>query len=266
MLSRKRLNCTKILPNSIRTPSFQDTCSTFQVYISLLRLCSLNASYYLTSYWNISYSRWYMDTVSLLIDSGSSDQISPVETEECKITDATAIHIVQLIMPALYLGHYERVIFLAKKFESLQEDEKNKFPIRATLISFYHGLAVAGVYRRNQKSKPLLVLRNAISTLSKVSEVSSWNFRPKLLLLQAEMHSIKNKKSDSMYDDAIKAAQSSKFVHDEALACELAGKHFGRCKNLSKALLLYKQAERCYRDWGSEKKANQMKELIGNLS
>ena len=207
-----------------------------------------------------------METISLLIDCESGSNLTaPAQSEECDITDATAIHTVQLIMPALYLGHFDRVVFLAKKFESLQDDEKKRSPIRAILVSFYYGLAAAGIYRRKKTSRLLPILQSAISTLLKSSQASSWNLRPKLLLLQAENYSIRDKKKDSVYDDAIKAAQSSKFLHDEALACELAGKHFERSKNLTKALSLYKQAEKCYRDWGTEKKANQMRQLFENL-
>ena len=210
--------------------------------------------------------RWYMDTVFLLVDSKSSSvTISPSSEDECNITDATAIHILQLMMPALYLGNLERVIFLAKKFQSLDE-EGTRMPMRVILISFYHGLAIAGIYRRRKNKKLLAILEKAISVLEKASEMSSWNYRSKLLLLQAEKMSIVNQKMEPNYDIAIKASHASKFMHDEALACELAGKHFERKKELKKALSLYRQAERCYIDWGTEKKANQMKEMVTRLS
>ena len=212
----------------------------------------------------IPHLRWYMDTVFLLVDSESSSvAISPSSEDECNITDATAIHIVQLIMPALYLGNIERVVFLANKFQTLDQ-EGTRMPMRVIQISFYHGLAIAGIYRRRKNKKLLAILEKAISVLKKASVMSSWNFRGKLLLLHAEKMSIVNMEPN--YDIAIKASRASKFIHEEALACELAGKHFERKKNLRKALSLYRQAEKCYIDWGTEKKANQMKEMVTRLS
>lgn len=97
-----------------------------------------------------------------------------------------------------------------------------------------------------------------------------------------------------MYDTSIKAAQASRFIHEEvrivslvvitqstfltslvymyslqALACELSARHY--CKkthrpDLSKALSLYKQAKECYQEWGSPKKVTQMKGAISTIT
>ena len=209
-----------------------------------------------------------MDTVYLLVDNESSFVIiPPANSKEFNIPDATAVHIVQLIMPAFYLGCYERVIYLAKKFESLHEQDKARMPMRIILVSFYHGLAMAEAYRRKKGRNRLRILNLMISVLKKASGLSSWNFKNKLLLLEAEKLSIVgNETNKPNYDLAIKSSQSSKFIHDEALACELAGKHFERTKNFKEAIKLYKQAEKCYRKWGTEKKANQMKDIIRRIS
>ena len=208
----------------------------------------------------------------LVNDKSSSVMLSPASSEECNIPDATAVHIVQLIMPALYLGYFERVIFLGKKFESLHEHSKARMPMRIILVSFYYGLAMVESYRRRRSQKVLPIVEKAISVLKKASELSSWNFKNKLLLLEAEKLSSGNKTKEQKktvgpkYDMAIEACKSSKFIHDEALACELAGNHFVGNKNVKKALCLYEQAEKCYREWGTEKKATQMRELIKSLS
>jgi hypothetical protein len=50
----------------------------------------------------------------------------------------------------------------------------------------------------------------------------------------------------------------------QALACELSARHYREKSHgdLDKALSLYRQAEKCYEEWGSPKKARQMKEAI----
>lgn len=209
-----------------------------------------------------------MDTIYLLVENDSSSVIvSPASSKECNITDATAVHIVQLIMPALYLGHFERAIFLAKKFEALEEHVKARVPMRVILLSFYHGLALVGAYRRKQSKKLMRNLEKTIAIVRKASELSSWNFKNKLLLLEAEKLSILGDDSENPnYDAAITMSQSSKFIHEEALTCELAGNHFERKNKNKEAVSFYEKAEKCYREWGAEKKVNQMTEIIQRIS
>lgn len=68
------------------------------------------------------------------------------------------------------------------------------------------------------------------------------------------------------YCTAIKAAHESKFVHEEGLACELAGMHYERVKNIERALCLFKRARECYNNWGSQMKVQMMQEKIQYLS
>lgn len=99
------------------------------------------------------------------------------------------------------------------------------------------------------------------------SNFSEWNFQNKLSLLEAELLSVQRKKeAETNYKNAIRRAQTSKFTHEEALACELAGKHYERNMNKDTARNLYAQAERCYRDWGCGKKADQMCAMIKKIA
>ena len=68
------------------------------------------------------------------------------------------------------------------------------------------------------------------------------------------------------YCTSIEAAHESKFVHEEGLACELAGMHYERVKNIEQALCLFKQAQDCYDYWGSRMKVRMMQEKIQHLS
>jgi hypothetical protein len=56
-------------------------------------------------------------------------------------------------------------------------------------------------------------------------------------------------------------------IFDQALACELSARHYLKNNepDLDKALSLYKQAEKCYKEWGSPKKETQMKEAISMI-
>lgn len=99
------------------------------------------------------------------MDEGSdSDDISSRET---KFTDASAINITRLIMPAYYLGRIERVRFLAEKWEMMDEDVQKKIPIRAISIAFYHGLALVEMCRKRKIKSFLSKINSSVDMLVK---------------------------------------------------------------------------------------------------
>jgi hypothetical protein len=115
-----------------------------------------------------TYMQWFQDTITSLCDEGASPAISPANADECKITDATSVHIIQLCLPAVYLGQYERVQYLIKKWDGLQLDEKNRMPMRMILISYYNGLASAGLHRRKKSIRSSTTcLQRSIAVLEK---------------------------------------------------------------------------------------------------
>jgi ribosome-binding protein aMBF1 (putative translation factor) len=71
-----------------------------------------------------------------------------------------------------------------------------------------------------------------------------------------------NSEAKAAYDASIAEARSSKFVHEEGLACELAGNHYESLENIEKAVSLFEQAKQCYKAWGSQWKTHQMAEKI----
>ena len=58
------------------------------------------------------------------------------------------------------------------------------------------------------------------------------------------------------YAAAIRYACSSRFIHEQGLACELAGYHYKRNGDMSDARSLFEQAKKCYTDWGSQMKVD----------
>ena len=87
-------------------------------------------------------------------------------------------------------------------------------------------------------------------------------------MLEAEQFSLQNLNSEaqSSYAAAISSARSSGFIHEQGLACELAGYH---CKNAgdgSSAWSFFDQAKRCYAEWGSQMKVDSVTRQLGSLS
>ena len=100
-------------------------------------------------------------------------------------------------------------------------------------------------------------------------EKSSWNYKNKIHLLEAEILSAKGERDKSRlsFTAAISAARSSKLLHEEGLACELAALHCLKFGDIESATDLLKQAKVCYSKWGSQVKIDLVtRKLEGLLS
>ncbi|KAL7465012.1 hypothetical protein ACHAXS_006522 [Conticribra weissflogii] len=215
-----------------------------------------------TPYWLI-----YQDTVSLLIDE---DAMSP--TIEADLLDRqTAVPLDCLdclsflrLISSYWLGQYERAVYYA---ERKLGNERSKFRIIAS--EFYHGLALIGMFRRKRKIALMKRIKKSIFELHGAAEHSQWNFQNKEYLLMAEMTSISNQNKAAIidwYDKAIDRAKRSKFIHEEGLACELAGCHYSSVGKGLIALRYFSQAKECYRLWGSRMKVKHMEKQIQKIN
>lgn len=115
------------------------------------------------------YMQYYESVVILLRDSKpGADAISLDESDELKITDYMAIQICNLIMPTFFLGQLERVAFLAKKWDNLHADERERTPMRSIMVNFYSGLSCAEMHRKKKSRKHnMSTLEASISYLAK---------------------------------------------------------------------------------------------------
>lgn len=171
---------------------------------------------------------------------------------------------IQDMMASLFSGHFGRVNYLAKKWELSSENIKLKVPVRAISVAFYSGLATTILYRtKGFKSKQPLqnaVWKKMLPVLAKAEEFSQWNFKHKVSILKAEYLSVVSKREEAEleYENAISSARSSKFIHEEGMSCELAGIHYKHYGDMTKALDLFRQAQKCYEAWGSQMKVDQM--------
>ena len=120
---------------------------------------------------------------------------------------------------------------------------------------FFEALASYQLARQRSNEATKLIQKGEV-ILAKMkcwSEHSSWNWENKSFLLEAEkMHTLGNfDKAGPLYISAIRSAYQHKFVHEEAIASELAGLFY--CErglhDKSKALLIH--CVRCYQKWGA---------------
>ncbi|KAL3784136.1 hypothetical protein HJC23_005794 [Cyclotella cryptica] len=155
---------------------------------------------------------------------------------------------------SFYLGHAERVHYKSKLWEKIEDDEKRKVPIRFICTAFLSGMASFRLYSYGRKDSQIHIknLEKSLSILEKASAFSEWNYKNKYLLLNAANLSIADTKlnAENEFDAAILDSKSSKFVHEEGLACELAAMHHVKHGNNALALTLLHQAKSCYKRWG----------------
>ena len=87
-------------------------------------------------------------------------------------------------------------------------------------------------------------------------------------LLEAEQFSYQNNNNEAQasYAAAINSARSSGFIHEQGLACELAGYHYKRIIDLRSAWSFFDQAKQCYTEWGSHMKVNSVTRQLRSLS
>jgi tetratricopeptide (TPR) repeat protein len=209
-------------------------------------------------------------TVSTLIDNGENTSLSSDDNEEKEMMNEETYsedHSRQInyhkAQQCFWLGHHERCYRCIEKM--LQVEGAAHY--RLTTI-FYHGLNSFSLMRKGKFAKRCSqIYKAALAELLKAEELSKWNYRNKVYLLQAEKHSFagRDEEARTSYGSAIIAARTSKFVHEQGLACECAGFHCKRMGDLEQAWRFFNQARNCYEKWGSSMKVEfvtrQMDEL-----
>merc|ERR1712194_220599 len=102
------------------------------------------------------------------------------------------------------------------------------------IATFYYGINAFSLLKGRRTSKLKLIPKACIRELKAAALHSEWNYRNKVHLMEAEMFSYEgnNESASSFYAAAILASRSSSFVHEQGLACELAGFHYKKIGNL----------------------------------
>jgi PAS domain S-box-containing protein len=93
------------------------------------------------------------------------------------------------------------------------------------------------------------------------------NFENRAALVGAEIARIEGRSLDAMdlYEQAVRSSHANGFIHNEALANELAA-HFYRARGFDVIELAYlRNARHCYLQWGADGKLRQLDELYPHL-
>ena len=96
------------------------------------------------------------------------------------------------------------------------------------------------------------------------SRHSDWNYKNKVLLVEAEFYNTQKEfdKAANYYEAAIKSAHEHKFNPEEAIANELAGMFFHQREEYLKSHSFFKQSIAAYKKWGATAVAKRVKDSM----
>ena len=169
------------------------------------------------------------------------------------------------VQTALYITLIESIIQrdFVRAAETLQKHQ-NKFATDDFVVIFYGGLLAFHMARQTREGHWLAKSANALKTLEISSKQCKWNFGNKYLLLKAEMHNTngETKAAIQAYDESVEAARTQCFIHEEALACELAAHYFGNIGDKKRTREMIEKSHDAYVRWGAQKKAESVIKLL----
>ena len=92
--------------------------------------------------------------------------------------------------------------------------------------------------------------QNALNKLREYATHSEWNFKNKVLLVEAEFCNTEKSynKAATLYEASVEAAKLHKFIHEEAIASECAGIFFLERGLRQKSLSYFKHASECFKE------------------
>ena len=135
---------------------------------------------------------------------------------------------------------------------------------------FYAALsraACCGFGSRGEREQHLAALAAHHVQLQEWAANCPENFENRAALVGAEIARLEGREIDAerLYEQAIRSARHNAFVHNEAVACELAALFYQARGFEDIALMYLRKARYCYRRWGADAKVRQLDERHANL-
>lgn len=169
-------------------------------------------------------------------------------------------------------------LFFFRRFDDISFDainiseeifEKKHFLRPQLLLGiFFEGLLAFQCARREsnhlRKEEWMRRGESASKRMMCLSDHLAWNWENKSLLLIAEkLYTDGNfDQAASCYDKAVRSANEHRFIHEEAMACELAGDFYYE-RNSQKSYAFFVHSIECYMKWGAFAVARRVESSLG---
>jgi PAS domain S-box-containing protein len=165
-------------------------------------------------------------------------------------------------------GDYRAAVAAANKVQQLAWRSQSFLEVAE--YPFYAALALAQFYPvtgAEEQIESLNTIKAYCELLHAWSRNCPENFEDRAALVGAEIACIEDRALDAerLYERAIRSAQTNGFVHNEALANELAARFYA-ARDFEKIAHAYlRDARYCYLRWGADGKVRQLDELYPYL-
>jgi len=166
-------------------------------------------------------------------------------------------------MVSLTYGHYREAAEMTIEAEQWMETVSGQLLVCEHV--FMQTLALTGLYPRASWSDRR---KYAQKIKKNLRQMKTWaancveNFQHKYLLMRAEWTRISGdaQAATAYYEQAIQSAKKNGFLQNEAIAYELAAKHFLRLGMNTVARVYMSEAHFAYMEWGAVAKAKELEE------
>lgn len=187
---------------------------------------------------------------------------------EPRLAIATCWYWIRKLQARFYAGDYAVALEAATKAERLLWTSPTFFEIAE--YHFYGALARAARYDAaptDERAQHLEALAAHHQRFAVWAENSPESFQNRAALIAAEIARIEGRDQDAMrlYEEAIRSARDSGFVHNEALAYELASRFYRIRGFVEFADTYLRDARACYARWGAEGKVQQIDRHLPRL-
>ncbi|MBD3884216.1 PAS domain S-box protein, partial [Phormidium tenue FACHB-886] len=186
------------------------------------------------------------------------------------VKDGTAIQMLYLhkvILFYLFEEHHQAVQTAVLARKHFEEVTAIKF---LPVFCFYHSLALLSLLLDASNSEKVAWLNCVSSNQEKVkkwAEHAPMNYLHEFYLVEAEKARVLGQflEAEEFYERAIQGARENEYIQEEALAYELAAKHY-LARGLEKIAQLYmKEAHYCYERWGATAKVKDLEKRYPQL-
>ncbi|WP_036479422.1 AAA family ATPase [Myxosarcina sp. GI1] len=192
----------------------------------------------------------------LLGDCYDENQFLPIHLEANDRTHLHHLYLDKLILNYLFEDVLQAVEY-ASQTELYLDGVVGNFSI--SLFYFYDSLAQIQLYQLVSFSERELLLPKIISNQEKMQEWANsapTNYQHKYDLVEAEKARILGQffEAEELYEQAIQGARNNEYLQEEALAYELAAKHYLARGREKIAQTYMREAHYCYDRWGAKAK------------
>ncbi len=204
------------------------------------------------------------DPVKLTGEAYDEEVMMAQNEERSDKTGTFFIHFNKLLL-CYYFRRYDEALDHATRGRKLLDAVLAKFEIPNH--HFYEALTLLALAEREKEPRRERLLwraRRDMAKLKRWAKFAPENYRHKYELCRAETSRVRGRANEARiaYDRAIAGASENEYLHEQALAYELAGRFYAESERPVLAEFHLKAAYNTYREWGAGAKLRDLAETF----